>query len=77
MNIAYCTCDKDYIESLRTKLISDQGLDISEVEQTDVSKIVDASLEKYNLELSAPGKQLELSHLDTELQNKVNALCAT
>ena len=26
---------------------------------------------------SAPGKQLELSHLDTELQNQVNALCAT
>ena len=53
LNIAFCTCDKAYIESLRTKLISDHGLEITEAEQTDISEIVDASLEKYNLEPSA------------------------
>ena len=59
------------------KLISDHGLDISEEEQTDVSAIIDESLEKYNLEPSSPGKQLDLSNLDTKLQNEINALCAT
>ena len=47
------------------------------MEQTDISQFVDASLERYNLEPSAPGMQLEISHLDKELQKQINALCTT
>ena len=43
--------------------------------QTDISSIVDASLEKFNLEPKSPGTQLELSHLDSQLQKQINELC--
>ena len=62
---------------MRTKLIEDNDLNISEQEQTDISSIVNASLEKFNLEPKSPGKQLDLSHLNSKLQTQINELCTT
>ena len=72
--MTFCKCEDQYVTSLRTKLMEDNDL-ISEHEQTDISSIVNESLEKFNLEPKAPGKQLDLSHLNTKLQTQINALC--
>ena len=71
----FCQCEGLYISSLRTKLLVDNDFDLHEqeqftdireegdliedAEQTDVSQIVNESLEKLNLEPSTPGQILD------------------
>ena len=64
-----------YYDSLRTKLIADHSLDISQDKQTDISQLVDSSLDRYNVEPSAPGLQLDIGYLEKVLQKQINAVC--
>ena len=52
----YCNCQVNFIESLKTKILVDNGLDLRVEDQTSMSEILDIHLDKNCIEPPEPGK---------------------
>ena len=68
----YCKCNLSYINTLKTKITSDNGLDISNDKQTSVKDLLDDKLDKNCIVPEEPGQDLDISHLDKHLQVAIN-----
>ena len=73
--IDYCTCDLDYINSLRTKLTKSHNIEIPLEAQTSVIDMLDERLEKQSIDPPTPGQVLDLDHLDRGVKSDVEKLC--
>ena len=68
----YCNCQVNFIESLKTKILVDNGLDLKVEDQTSMSEILDIQLDKNSIEPPDPGQNLDIGHLDKQLQKSIN-----
>ena len=71
-----CKCDNTHILSLKAKLETKFGLSdydiISEEDQENLSTKIEENFDRFSLLPPDPGKEVDLSHCNKEITNKMN-----
>ena len=60
----YCHCNISYIDTLKTKISHDSGLDLKSDDQTSVTNLLNDKLDKNCIEPQDLGQTLDISPLD-------------